>query len=480
MRTAQLCLALAALLVPVQAHIALWDEGMYGWDPSDPNQSEPVLPLMHLPFNEWWFHGYINKPPQEGKIMELPSGGTYHGQVACNKALTTYGQNDYQQTGIYACDGDGPTGGIGAMHTTDQWNSPDPKDVKGCAIGIAYQSDVTKIQPKDFTVISVNYTCPWFKHVDFQIPADMPPCPEGGCHCMWGWIHSEDAGSEQNYFLGYRCNITGATGVTPLPAANTANKCHYPSDTSNCTVGAKQPHYWYQAERNNNPQGQYDPPFYNGDYGFINGAQTDLFATVGGAETGNSNASSSSSVPASTSAGSSAATSASAEIAASGSVGQTILVADTTTFPSSESVPTSTSVDDLSSSEVPSSEAEGAISTTQTTMTLTTTMVRPTVDTTSGTIPNQAAIAADTSFSSSSSTPTTSSTSATSSSSSGTGSGTCSATKRRKRHLERLADPEVRRRHIARNERRRERIRRRNAASAAEIRVNGAFRKVTA
>ncbi|OCF36854.1 hypothetical protein I316_01451 [Kwoniella heveanensis BCC8398] len=474
MRPAQLCLALAALLVPVQAHIALWDEGMYGWDPADPNQSEPVLPLMHLPFNEWWFHGYINKPPQEGKMMELPSGGTYHGQVACNKALTSYGQNDYQQTGVYACDGDGASGGIGAMHTTDQWGSPDPQNVKGCAIGIAYQSDVTKIQPEDFTVISVNYTCPWFKHVDFQIPADMPPCPEGGCHCMWGWIHSEDAGSEQNYFLGYRCNITGATGVTPLPAANTANKCHYPSDTANCTVGAKQPHYWYQAERNNNPQGEYDPPFYNGDYGFINGAQTDLFATVGGAQAGGSDSSSSSSVAES----SAASTTASDEVAPSGSVGQTIPAAEpTTTSTSSESVLstanaavslTETDAADSSSSITDVASQGGEVSTTQTTMTLTTTMVRPTSTATDAeitSVPNQAAIATD-------ATTTTSKSS----------SGTCSA--KRKRHLERLADPEVRKRHIARNERRRERIRRRRndaaSAAAAEIRVNGAFRKITA
>ncbi|WVR07021.1 hypothetical protein IAU60_004060 [Kwoniella sp. DSM 27419] len=286
MRPAQLALALASLLLPVKAHIALWDEGMYGWDPNDPNQSEPVLPLMNLNFNEWWFHGYINKPPQEGKMMNLPAGGTYHGQVACNKALTSYGQNAYQQTGIYACDGDGPQGGIGAMHTSDQWGSPDPQDVKGCGIAIAYESDVSKIQPEDFAVISVNHTCPWFKHVDFQIPADLPPCPEGGCHCMWGWVHSADAGSEQNYFLGYRCNVTGATGVTPIPPPKTANKCDYPADTSNCTVGAKQPHYWFQNERNNNPQGTYDPPFYNGKYGFMNGAQTDLFAAVGGAKTG--------------------------------------------------------------------------------------------------------------------------------------------------------------------------------------------------
>jgi hypothetical protein len=247
------------------------------WDPNDPNQSEPVTPLYNLTFNQWWFHGYINDPPAAGAMMNLPSGGTYHGQVACNKALTTYGDNPPQQTGLYACEGDLPAGGTGAMHTSDAWESPDPVDVMGCGIAIAYESDVTKIKPSDFTVITVNYTCPWFKHVDFQIPSDLPPCPEGGCHCVWGWVHNIDAGSEQMFLNGYRCNVTGATGTVALPQgescwelqrqkrqadvaiAEVARKC--PVEKSNCTIGSKQPHYWLQQEQNNNLQGYYDPPF---------------------------------------------------------------------------------------------------------------------------------------------------------------------------------------------------------------------------
>ncbi|WWC89343.1 uncharacterized protein L201_004264 [Kwoniella dendrophila CBS 6074] len=428
MRVTQLCFALAASLVSVQAHIALWDEGMYGWDPEDPNQSEPVLPLMHLPFNQWWFHGYINKPPQEGKFMELPSGGTYKGQVACNKALTTYGQNDYQQTGIYACDGQGDTGGIGAMHTSDQWGSPDPKDVKGCGIAIAYESDVNKIKPEDFTVISTNYTCPWFKDVDFHIPADLPPCPEGGCHCMWGWIHAADAGSEQNYLLGYRCNVTGATGVTPLPAPQTANKCDYPADTSNCTVAGKQMHFWYN-ERNNNPQGEYDPPFYNGEYGFMNGAQTDLFATVGGAQS-----SSSSSIPANNSGSGSSASSAnpastSPQVAASGAYGDA--------QPSTTASATSVS----SSSAVANTDY-----TTQTTVTIDTTMVRPS----DGSTTNDAALTADATINVQAHAAIATSVSTSNKTK------TCSASKR-KRHLERLMNsPELMKKHQARNQRRRQ------------------------
>lgn len=198
----------------------------FRWQPDNPNSQDQVEPLMHLPFSQWWFHGYIDQPPAPDTYMTLPSGGTYHGQVACNKALTTYGQNPAQQTGIYACDGDGPTGGIGAMHTTDSWGSPNPTNVKGCGISIAYESDEKKVRPEDFTVISVNHTCPWFKHVDFQIPNDLPACPEGGCHCSFGWVHSELSGSEQNYHLMYRCKVDGAKGMTPIPRGESNSHFH--------------------------------------------------------------------------------------------------------------------------------------------------------------------------------------------------------------------------------------------------------------
>lgn len=172
--------------------------------------------------------------------MQLPAGGTYHGQVACNKAFTRYGQNEDQRSQEYACDDDKANSGTGAMHTTDKMGDGNPKDVKGCGLAIAYESDVSKLKPEDFTVISVSlsmiiecdliciygtllnlikiaYDCPWKKNVDFPIPADLPACPEGGCHCSWGWVHSMDGGSPQMYHLGYRCDVTGAIATRALP-----------------------------------------------------------------------------------------------------------------------------------------------------------------------------------------------------------------------------------------------------------------------
>ncbi|KAJ9106717.1 hypothetical protein QFC19_003029 [Naganishia cerealis] len=241
-------LSLAFLPVAIRAHIALWDEAMFGWN-DDPNQVEPAYPLADMTFDDWWLHGkeYRNRPPKADKFMELPSGGVYHGYTSCNKQQSKYGTIASEANAtIYACKSstDNPGDGIGAMHTSDVWANPNPKGVKGTSIAIAYESDINKVQPESFSVISVNYTSPWFQQTDYHIPNDLPACP----------------------------------------SARIANKCHYPTDTSNCTIGAKQPHYWLQKERNNNYQGYHDPPFYNDEYGFMDGAQTDLFANVADAQ----------------------------------------------------------------------------------------------------------------------------------------------------------------------------------------------------
>lgn len=96
-------LAMLILPLPALAHIALWDEAMFGWN-DDPNQvsfdikpsgrtsltidrlyqAEPAYPLADLSFDDWWLHGraYREAPPKDGKFMELPSGGVYHGKLA--------------------------------------------------------------------------------------------------------------------------------------------------------------------------------------------------------------------------------------------------------------------------------------------------------------------------------------------------------------------------------------------------------------
>ena len=300
---------------------------MYGFNVTDstfPYDNRPVAPLQDYTFAQWWFHGHLDYPPNAGDVFPLPAGKPAVAELGCNKGVTSYwasseGRTDVSQ-GDNPCPSDDGSFPSGAMHTTGL------SDVKGCALAIAYESDVSKIQPADFAVFSVNHTCVWTKDTTFDIPARMPPCPEGGCHCAWFWIHAADAGSEQSeyqpplsccllvdsyadgvmldYMNGFRCNITSATSNVPIAKAQVPRRCGAdPANgkpdaaPGNCTYGAKQPFYWFQREDNNvsfsTPlcasaitdaliaqmfEGTFSPPEYTDLYNFLDGAQNDIFA----------------------------------------------------------------------------------------------------------------------------------------------------------------------------------------------------------
>ncbi len=58
-------------------------------------------------------------------------------------------------------------------------------DLGGCALSIAYKSDVNSVTPDDFVIFSVQHQCVWTRWTAFDVPADMPPCPDGKCICAW-------------------------------------------------------------------------------------------------------------------------------------------------------------------------------------------------------------------------------------------------------------------------------------------------------
>lgn len=158
---------------------------------------------------------------------------------------------------------------------------------KGTCIAIAYKSDINDIQPDDFVVISVDYSSAFFRDNEFDIPADLPECPEGGCHCMWGWIHGKENGDDEISFIGMRCKVTGAKPNAPKIAKPSAPvPCK--NSPGSCVKGAKTPIYW-GVERGNVPAGLVNdgnPPFYNMEMGFQDGAQNDIFEAGGGADGG--------------------------------------------------------------------------------------------------------------------------------------------------------------------------------------------------
>lgn len=54
---------------------------------------------------EWFGHGYKSFPPVSGDFMDLPSGGSYNGEIQCNRQQTAMGDpNNKAAKPQYACD----------------------------------------------------------------------------------------------------------------------------------------------------------------------------------------------------------------------------------------------------------------------------------------------------------------------------------------------------------------------------------------
>jgi hypothetical protein len=175
---------------------AIWHPSMFGF-----NQTviphRPQDPLMNLTFDQWWFHGHLDSPPHPEDVMPLPVGKPKMIEISCDKDATSYwtsGPGGNQQS---TSDPDNPCPG----QPTTAFHANNINDLGGCALAVAYKSDANEVKPEDFVVFSVNHTCVWNLHTYFSVPADMPPCPNGKCICMFNWIHLPDSGSEQSWFI---------------------------------------------------------------------------------------------------------------------------------------------------------------------------------------------------------------------------------------------------------------------------------------
>jgi len=278
------------LVTTVNAHVALWDKGMFGYNYPDAagsatqnyNTNDPVVPLrqdMNLAVSQWFGRGMLGLPPIAGDFMQLPAGGTYKGELACNRAdskLRDPRRTDAQP--VHAC------GGEGALHVVNNlFNSTKALNTTwfgGTALAIAYTSDVKAVKPSDMTVISVNTVSPWYRNTDYKIPAGLPACPSGGCLCTWNWIHQANHGEGYPYEIYnnmYRCKVTSPGTGKVVGKPQPAKLCAGSSST--CVKGPKQPNYVWMASGNNQASTE-DPPTYNSRYGFVEGAQNDIFVTA--------------------------------------------------------------------------------------------------------------------------------------------------------------------------------------------------------
>ena len=156
--------------------------------------NRPVVPLASLTFDKWWFHNHLGYPPHAEDVFELPAGQDVTAEIACEKGATTWYASS---EGGNVQDPNDPNA-VCPGSPTSEYHTTGLDDVKGCALAIAYKSDVSQVQPADFTVFSVNQTCVWDRYTTFGVPEKMPPCPDNMCICAFFWIHSPDSGSEQS------------------------------------------------------------------------------------------------------------------------------------------------------------------------------------------------------------------------------------------------------------------------------------------
>ncbi|KAG9090867.1 hypothetical protein FS749_000219, partial [Ceratobasidium sp. UAMH 11750] len=161
-------LAVIPLVGYVRAHGCFWHESMFGFNVTDSNSPQyggrdnrPQSPLKGLPFEQWWMHGHLDRPPHPDSVFEFPAGGTATAELACDKDATSWwpsGPGGNQQNGNDPCPGP-PSKLIHANGIND---------LGGCAMAIAYKSDVKNVKPEDLVVFSVNHQCIWTRYTDFQ------------------------------------------------------------------------------------------------------------------------------------------------------------------------------------------------------------------------------------------------------------------------------------------------------------------------
>ena len=168
---------------------------MYGFNRSNFPTNRPQDPLADMTFDQWWFHGHLVYPPHPDDIMQLPVGGDSVIELSCDKGATSWytsspgGDARDLQNPDYPC----------PHQPTSQFHTNGIDDLGGCALSVAYKSDANDVKPEDLVIFSVQQKCVWNLHTHFEIPKDMPPCPNGKCICAWHWIHKPDSGSEQSW-----------------------------------------------------------------------------------------------------------------------------------------------------------------------------------------------------------------------------------------------------------------------------------------
>jgi hypothetical protein len=243
-----------------------------------------MLRYSRLGLASQWFHGHAGDSPSG--VLTLVPGQTTVMDIACRKEHSLYGNPQAtadacpQDPGAYHAGGTTCAEGDTSCNTLG-WSGNTEGGLLGCALAIAYKSTAAETKPEDFIVMSIQPTCVRQRETPFEIPANLPACPEGGCTCAWFW--SGKNSNPEMYMTGFRCDVEGGVVTDSYPTSEE------PTKGSDLT-GPTQPFYWANTLDNLGyefPGGIEDKPTYNADYGWTLGAQTGAFAGVAGSSNTN-------------------------------------------------------------------------------------------------------------------------------------------------------------------------------------------------
>jgi hypothetical protein len=285
---ATLAIVIATLLESASAHFSFVDIksqiacNFYAKDGTD----WLSLPIMEgQPFSEWWMHGQVGCQSNATGSFDLPANGRTHIVMSSRvqKVPPPYSTGsgyapsnpDYVLTREEW--GNGPESPGNTLRGHHNIHAYTRDDTSGCALAIAYKSNVKDVLPNDFVIFSVIHDCPKRQREPVDIP-NLPACPNGNCICAWFWI-PKTSGTKNFYMTPFVCHVTGTkANASPVDVkyAIPPRRC---LDPTNCNFGPRQPAYWLGAndQRINMPKVNSQSPNYSILYGFREGAQNDIF-----------------------------------------------------------------------------------------------------------------------------------------------------------------------------------------------------------
>jgi len=281
-------IVLLGIVLGCQAHMSIWVPSMFGHQANDPTTNWMAQPLQDYNYSNWWMHGTktINDPPPANAVTVLPAGGTLDFEITGNKWSTSMGGGGLCSPNAGDSPRNPPVPWSNGMNDRCNANihAPSRGDTAGCALGIAYKSQIKSVNPEDFVIFSVAHDCIARTLQAFDIPA-LPACPNNMCICAWFWIHRSVGGTDQMYMTPFQCTISNPSNrkiATPVAPVRCDGKQPYNGGpvTTTCHK-SQQPMYWANKDRQNifNPVNTQSAPTYTAEYGFPQGAQNQIFTS---------------------------------------------------------------------------------------------------------------------------------------------------------------------------------------------------------